>query len=140
MCSEGKKTFKIRGIEVKKVKEITEVKEIIEVKNERYNSPEIKPKSRNRHSLRGIEVKSDITAQITSPKVKPKSPESLFIKLDLKNSIDKPVFVFRNFLLILIMVFVNITQGSFHQGDERFGESAGKQCTLFAIFYCFFTS
>jgi len=32
------------------------------------------------------------------------------------------------------MVFVNITQGSFHQGDERFGESAGKQCTCCSLY------
>ena len=30
--------------------------------------------------------------------------------------------------------FVKITQGSFHQGNEKFGQTAGKQCTFFIAF------
>jgi len=33
----------------------------------------------------------------------------------------------------------SVVQGSYHQGDERFGDSAGKQCTCCALFSVIFT-
>ena len=36
--------------------------------------------------------------------------------------------------------FVKITQGSFHQGNEQFGQTAGKQCTCNALFSIVFSN
>ena len=36
--------------------------------------------------------------------------------------------------------FVKITQGSFHQGNEKFGQTAGKQCTCNALFSIAFSN
>ena len=38
------------------------------------------------------------------------------------------------------MTFVKITQGSFNQGNGRFGESAGKQCTCCSLFSIIFST
>ena len=34
---------------------------------------------------------------------------------------------------------LKVVRGSFHQGNERFGESAGKQCTCCSLFSIAFT-
>ena len=36
--------------------------------------------------------------------------------------------------------FVKITQGSFHQGNEKFGQTAGKQCMCNALFSIAFSN